>query len=129
MPTLSTLRHLCGGAHWLFRLFTALITLGFGLVCLFQPDLFGQGRSFQGMAWLPQLAWGAGAVITGLLLLALPAGLPRRLAYLAAVFFHLSVTVSFTLGAGTILTGTTTYGILALCIAYATATETGHRGG
>ncbi|EYB67424.1 hypothetical protein DEIPH_ctg041orf0023 [Deinococcus phoenicis] len=116
-------RLIFNGPHWLFRLFTALGTFAFGVVCLCQPDLFSHGPSFSGMAWLPQLVWGLVATVAGLALFALPGGLPRRLAYLAAFFFHLCITVSFTLGAGTVLTGSTTYGLLALLIALATITE------
>lgn len=121
----STLSRLVvNGPHWLFRVFAALVTFAFGVVCLCQPDLFSQGPSFSGMAWLPQPVWGLFATAAGVALLAVPGGLFRRLAYLAALFFHLSIAVSFTLGAGKVLTGTTTYGLLTLFIAWAAITET-----
>lgn len=117
------------GQFWFFRLFAALATHAFGLVCLLQPDLFTQGRSFSGMAWLPQPAWGAFAVGVGLALFLTPRGRWRQFTYLLAFFFHISITISFLVGAGTILTGSTTYGLLALFIAYAGITETPrHRG-
>ncbi|MVN88975.1 hypothetical protein GO986_19730 [Deinococcus sp. HMF7620] len=111
------------GRFWYFRLFTSLATIAFGLVCLWQPDLFSQGKSFSGMVWLPQWVWGLVAVAAGALLLCATAGRWRQLAYLLVFFFHISLTISFVLGSGTILTGTTTYGLLALFIAYAGITE------
>jgi len=113
-------RHHFHDRHILVRLLIAGQTLGFGLVFLFQSDLFHSttSRSYNGMAWMPQIAWGGLAVVTGLGLVAAATDLGRRLAYLLALFFWISVTTSLTVGAGTILTGTTTYGCVIGVIVY-----------